>query len=398
MEFGPSIIDGPIKCVFKRWQDIISDTSFPRLQCQSSKPLLSGFLFQDMFDESNQVKYVPFSNDEAIVQNSVLDFVPEHVRLFASSNGLICCLNFGVDGNVVFICNPIERKCFQLEVPKGSDIIEGLAFVFDPFCNSMDKSPSFKLVSITRKGDFEFSFHIYSSEIGEWRNSEKNCYCDLDLSCNDRGVFAGGIFYWMTQGNIIIAFDVEKEQSQCITLPVPRIPPNEEICEVCIGESEDSLHYIVIAGAALQVWVLSCDHKWALKHFISLAAMEGEYPYFFYSEGKRAPVKDVGGLFLPTWIEPIAFKDGFLLVKLRLHFSYKEGNVSASTLIYMYNPDAGTMEVLISLEEMGLPVGCLRTLPYCMSLAPMQSTCVSKIHFNDGEGISSDGIGNFSNN
>ncbi|PIA44529.1 hypothetical protein AQUCO_01700253v1 [Aquilegia coerulea] len=365
MEFGSSSNDGPIKCVSKRWQEIISDTSVPRLQCLSTKPLLSGFLFQDVLDESNEVKYIPFSNDEDIVQNSVLDFVPEHIRLIASSNGLLCCLKFGVDDEVVFICNPIKQKCFRLEVPKGNDRIEGLAFIFNPFCNSMDKSPSFKLVSITRKGDFEFSFHIYSSEIGEWRNLENNCYCDLDLSCYGLGVFAGGIFYWMTQGNIIIAFDVEKEQSQCITLPLPRIPLDEGLCEVCIGESEDCLHYIIIARAALQVWVLSCDHKWSLKHLISLAKMEEEYLYFLYIEGKVSAVMDVGGVILPTWIEPIAFKDGFLLIKLRCHFS--------CTLIYMYNPDAGTMETLITLEEMGLPVGYLRTLPYCMGLAPMQS-------------------------
>ncbi|PIA24838.1 hypothetical protein AQUCO_19700004v1 [Aquilegia coerulea] len=335
------------KCVSKRWQGIISETSLQRLHCQRTKPVISGFFFQDMFDEMQHV-----------------------------NNGLICFRNFGIGAQFVFICNPLKREFLQIKGSKGINgrRLRGLGFAFDPLCYSLDGTPSFKIVSVSKKKGFVFSFHIYSSKVREWRLSEEIYYDDCDLSLGGRGIFAGGVFYWLTGGNVVMAFDLEKGKSKCIDLPVPRIQRNEGLCEMCIGESEGCFYYILITDADLRVWVLNSEHRWLLKHSISLTAIQEQHPNFLYKEGKIASGIVVGGLILPTWIEPIAFKDANLLVKLRCRFNYERGGLEVCTKTYLYNLDAGTMKELCVLEELGLPVGYLRTIPYCMSFAPLLST------------------------
>ncbi|PIA44539.1 hypothetical protein AQUCO_01700263v1 [Aquilegia coerulea] len=305
------------KCVSKRWQGIISETSFQRLHCRRTKPIISGFFFQCL--------------------------------MRCNINGLICCRNFGIGAQFVFICNPLKREFLQIKGPKGINgrRLRGLGFVFDPLCYSLDGTPSFKIVSVSKKKGFVFSFHIYSSKVREWRLSEEIYYDDCDLSLGGLGIFAGGVFYWLTGGNVVMAFDLEKGKSKCIDLTVPRIQRNEGLCEMCIGESEGCFYYILITDADLRVWALN---------------------------RKIASGIVVGGLILPTWIEPIAFKDGNLLVKLRCRFNYERGGLEVCTKIYLYNLDAGTMKELCVLEELGLPVGYLRTIPYCMSFAPLLST------------------------
>ncbi|PIA44535.1 hypothetical protein AQUCO_01700259v1 [Aquilegia coerulea] len=329
------------KCVSKRWQGIISETSFQRLHCQRTKPM-------------QHVKYVSICNDQVTVQNTILNFIPHNFRLIASSNGLICCRNFGIGAQFVFICNPLKREFLQIKGPKGINgrRLRGHGFVFDPLCYSLDGTPSFKIVSVSKKKGFVFSFHIYSSKVREWRLSEEIYYDDCDLSLGGRGIFAGGVFYWLTGGNVVMAFDLEKGKSKCIDLPVPRIQRNEGLCEMCIGESEGCFYYILITDADLRE----------------------QHPNLLYKEGTIASGIVVGGLILPTWIEPIAFKDGNLLVKLRCRFNYERGGLEVCTKIYLYNLDAGTMKELCVLEELGLPVGYLRTIPYCMSFAPLLST------------------------
>ncbi|KAF5206788.1 hypothetical protein FRX31_003627 [Thalictrum thalictroides] len=345
-------------------------------QCQNTKPVISGFFLQDMFDELQHIKYVSICNDQVTVQNTIMDFIPNNIHLIASSNGLICCRNFGIGAQLVFICNPLKREFLEIKGPKGINEhkLRGLGFVFDPQCYSLDGTPSFKLVSISKRKSSVFSFHIYSSEERKWRLSEEICYDDCDLSLGGRGIFAGGVVYWLTVGSVVIAFDLEKGNSKCINLPVPRIHRNEGLCEMCIGESVGCLHYILITDADLRVWVLNGEHGWLLKHSISLTAIQEEYPNFFYNEGRLASAIVVSGLILPTWIEPISFKDGNLLIKLRCCLRYGRRGVDVSTKIYLYNFDAGTVKELCALEDLGLPIGYLRTIPYSMSFAPLLST------------------------
>ncbi|PIA39614.1 hypothetical protein AQUCO_02600219v1 [Aquilegia coerulea] len=373
------------QCVSKRWQNIISDPVFRRLQYHRSKSIISWFFFLGGCNEFCLSNYVPFINDQVIAQYRIMNFIPEKSCPIASSNGLLCCRNYGVD-TAIYVCNPAIEKYVKMEVPTA---VNGLAMglLFDPFRYNMDDLSNFKLVSISEKNDLGFIFHIYSSEIREWRKLSGVCPCTHVLQRGGCACLASGVFYWMTCGDVIIAFDVEKETSYCITLPVTDL---KSWGGKCIGESEGSLHYITISDGCIQVWFLiSCELKWILKFSVSLASMEEDHPNFLYdAANKEASIRH-----LPLWIEPLAFKDGNLLLKLRLRFSTEHGNFTQLCMkFYAYNLETRTMEELCTLDESGLLyygnrkwneltmnnkwglfLGALKALPYSMSLAPLCS-------------------------
>ncbi|KAF5187724.1 F-box family protein [Thalictrum thalictroides] len=378
------------QCVSKRWQNIISDPVFQRLQCHRSKSSFSWFFFLRGCHEFCLSNYAPFINDQVIAKYRIMDFLPENFCPIASSNGLLCCRKFGIVDNAIYVCNLAIKKYVKIEVPRDVNG-QAVGLFFDPFRSNMDDWSNFKLVSISEKNDLGFYFQIYSSEIREWRKLAGVCPCNHVLQRGARAFLASGVFYWMTLGNVIIASDVEKETSYCITLPVTNL---ESWGEKCMGESAGSLQYISISDGSIQVWsLISCKLKWIHKCSMSLASIEGDHPKFIYNAAKRV----AGASHLPSWIEPLAFKDGQSLLKLRLRFSLDHGNFKELCMkFYVYNLDTRTMEKLCTLDEAGLLygnrkwneltmnikwgllLGALKALPYSMSLAPLCSVfCLS---------------------
>ncbi|KAF9619435.1 hypothetical protein IFM89_007010 [Coptis chinensis] len=78
------------------------------------------------FPRPTPVIYVNINNDQTVVQDTILDFLPEKVDIVASSNGLLCChrsqeLGERVD-NLIYVCNPTKKEYVQIGWPNGSDI------------------------------------------------------------------------------------------------------------------------------------------------------------------------------------------------------------------------------------------------------------------------------------
>ncbi|KAF9619433.1 hypothetical protein IFM89_007008 [Coptis chinensis] len=364
--------------VSKGCRDLISDNSFRNLQCHRVKATTSGFFFQDTCEVPYPVKYLSTDNDQAILQDTILDFLPEKVNeLIASSNGLLCltsCDDSKDRDKLIYVCNPAKKEYVQIEWPKGSDNHQDFALAFDPYHCLGDGLLDFKLVCICKEYLYTFSFQVYSSKTKQWRILD-NCNCSIHYSLpNGQVIFASGVLYWMTYGDAILAFDVETEESYFIVLPVRRTRRREDLWEVCIGESKGRLHFILISEAGVQVWILDSEPKWVLKHSITLSAMEEECPRFLYNDAKKAsrPVPDY--VPLPPWIEPLVYKDEILIVKLRCSYSYENHDeISACTKIYLCNLDIGKMEELFTIVKLGSYLGYTRAVPYSMSLAPLGS-------------------------
>ncbi|KAF5206786.1 hypothetical protein FRX31_003625 [Thalictrum thalictroides] len=99
--------------------------------------------------------------------------------------------------------------------------------------------------------------------------------------------------------------------------------------------------------------------------------MENEYPQFLYNEGKKAASLVPESLLMSPWIEPLAFKDDIVLVKLLCSFSYTDGDPKTYTNLYLYNIATRSLEKLCTAERLQCQLGFMIAVPYSMSLAPL---------------------------
>ncbi|OVA04947.1 F-box domain [Macleaya cordata] len=353
------------KLVSKKWHQIISEFSFMRVQSQISKPVISGFFFQEKFqwceDDIESVSYIPVDSEQTIVHNTVLDFLPEKVVLMTSSNGLLCCRSCKTSSHsVVYVCNPTNKQWITLKWD-GPDNGKGLALA------PIGISANFRLVNLRQmeidSDDdidrlFYLSFEIYSSSTGEWKTSGDSCVCQYNLFKNV-GIYASGVLYWLTDGDEILMFDVENEVPRLIKKPTPQMVCSG-VPESCIGETGGQLYYIQISEVGIQVWILE-DHyepRWVLKNFISLASMEEENPTILYNvERKMASRVTVD---MTPWMDPLAFNEGLLFMRV-------------CAKIYLYHLETRNMKELCTLDRLGpnsltYPI----VLPYNISLVPLQ--------------------------
>ncbi|CAL5362729.1 hypothetical protein CsSME_00054205 [Camellia sinensis var. sinensis] len=352
------------KCVSKEWHHLISDRSFIKHQLKRTEPI-SGFFFQERFqwcdNDIKSISYIPVKTEGTELQRTIFDFLPENVVLLAVSNGLICCRScFPSPQPVIYICNPVNKEWVKLQWP-APDRRSSLGLAFDPFKDPIDESINFKVVrvhqTVTDPDDSYFSFDIYLSKTSTWRRSGEICQCNHNLYKN-KAIFIGGIFYWLTDGDQILMFDIENELSWLVTIPVPLVQ-FDSITEMCIGESEGKLHYVLISEDGLQVWVLDdyFDFTWSLKYSIALDEMERENLEFLCNVKQRVASRLT--IDMTPWMDPLAFKDGLLFIRV-------------GATIYLLKLGMMKMEELCTLSTLG-PNSMISpiVLPYSMSLVPL---------------------------
>ncbi|GAB4850241.1 hypothetical protein Ancab_029537 [Ancistrocladus abbreviatus] len=351
-----------LKCVSKGWQRLISDPDFIKVQTRSTQPI-SGFFFQEKFqwcdDDIERVIYIQLGVQGAKLHQTVLDFLPEKVVIFTSSDGLLCCRScMPTSKPVLYVCNPTTKEWLTLnwDVLNKRDCI-GLAF--DPTSQDCRNIPrNFKLVRVHLEENLEttkgyFSFDIYNSESRAWMKSKEICSCD-DYLCKNKCAFAGGILYWLTEGDQILMFDVKNEFSSLISLPLPTID-KEKVAEYCVGESNGQLHCITVSEDGLLVWALEdyLESKWQLRWLKKLSEMEEQNPEFLYNLTERVAVQTKD---MFPWMIPLAFKDGLVIMKI-------------SSELYSYQIHTRKMEklcsfaMLVNNSMLGPTV-----LPYSLSL------------------------------
>ncbi|XP_042488038.1 F-box protein At5g49610-like [Macadamia integrifolia] len=352
-----------LKTVSKGWHRLISDPCFIRIQLERSQNI-SGFFFQERFywcdEDIPSLSYLSVGMEQAVVHNTILDFLPEKVVLSSSCNGLICCRScFPAEDPVIYVCNPSIKEWVEVKWA-NTDKKDSLALVFNPLSHPVDIRRDFKVVKIHQtetEEDSYLSFEIYSSETGAWKSLEEAFECYYNLFKN-HGIFASGFLHWLTDGDHILVIDAEKEQVKLIRLPSPTMP-GKEIPEMCIGESGGYLHFIRISMAGLQIWTLEnyAEPEWVLKCSIKLDDLEKENPKFLY----KVSLKLVRRLTIDelSWVDLLAFQGDLLFMRV-------------SSKVYLYHIKTRKMKELCTLTQLCHNSLVLPTvLPYSMSLVPL---------------------------
>ncbi|XVF05159.1 hypothetical protein REPUB_Repub05bG0147800 [Reevesia pubescens] len=352
-----------LRCVSKGWNLLISNPIFMKIQSQKIEPL-SGFFFQQKYqwrdDDITTISYIPVEKQDAELHQKVFDFLPEDVVVLASCNGLVCCRSCSpFEDPCLYICNPLNNEWIKLKwgEPNKED---SFALAFDPCRDQVGTSTKFKLIRVkqfeTDTGALCFSFEIYFSDIGAWKKSEEICKSNYNPYKN-RGIFIEGFLHWLTDGDEVLTFNVENELSCLVSVP---LPANEfrSIPEACIGDADGRLHYILVSQYGLQVWFLEdyFESIWSLKLSKTLEEMEEEHSQFLYNLRER--VTQRLAVDMEPWVDPLAFKDGYLLMRV-------------SRKIILYNIEKNKMQQVCFLSELGTSSIFGTVLPYSMSLVPL---------------------------
>ncbi|OIS97432.1 f-box protein [Nicotiana attenuata] len=362
-----------LKCVSKEWQCLISDRSFIQVQLKNMEPP-SGFFYQGRYqwcdEDYDWISYMPISGSVATeeVHNNVLDFLPENIVILDSRYGLVCCRSiFPCNVPLIYICNPVNKEWKAIQWPNPSRECS-ITLVFEPLKKPIDEFTKFKVVIVSYQDETStegdgygyFSFNIYSSETGLWRRSGEICYCNRNM-LKKGCVCVKGIIYWLTDGDQILMFDPENEISLLISIPLPRNQFNLKP-EMCLGEAEGRLHYVLICEHGLQLWVLEdrFTSQWDLTYTISLKELENENnKYLFKIAEKLASNFTTDDI---PWIGTLAFKDNILLMRVSVN-------------IYLYHFETRKMRHLCSLSALApKPFFVATVVPYTMSLVPLSQS------------------------
>ncbi|GLT38509.1 hypothetical protein SLA2020_127540 [Shorea laevis] len=354
-----------MKCVSRAWHRLISDRTFLKVQMQSQKrEPVSGFFVQQRYqyceDDIKTISYIPVETEGDELKQTIFNFLPEEVALLTSCNGLVCCrscLPFQVAS--LYICNPLNHQWIKLAWDEP-DKEHSFALAFDPSQDLTDTSTNFKLVRVQKSetGLFSscFSFEVYSSNSGAWMKSTEVCQCNDDLYKN-KGIFIGGVLHWLTDGDEILTFKVESELSWLVSTPLPVMEINS-IPAVCIGECDSRLHYVMVSDYGLHVWLLEdyYESRWSLKLSKSLDEMQEEYSNFSVL---RAIAPQWQAANHSPWMDPLAFKDGHLLMRVCL-------------TIFLYDVELNKIKDVCAVSELGNNSTYFPTvLPYTLSLVPL---------------------------
>ncbi|XP_022732040.1 F-box protein At5g07610-like [Durio zibethinus] len=352
-----------LKCVSKGWNRLISDPIFMKVQSQKREPL-SGFFFQQKYewcnDDITTISYIHVEKQDVDLHQTVFNFLPEPVVLLASCNGLVCCRSCSpFEDPCIYICNPLNNNWIKLkwDAPNKEN---SFALAFDPCRDLIGTSTMFKLIRVKQfETDINalcFSFEVYSSDSGAWKKSEETCKCNNNLHKN-KGIFAGGVLHWLTDGDEVLTFHVENELSWLVSVP---LPSNEfrSIPEACIGDSDGRLHYILVSQYGFQVWFLEdyFESRWSLKLSKTLEEMEEQHSQFLYNLRERVTQRlEVN---MEPWVDPLAFKDGYLLMRV-------------SRKIMLYNIETNKMQIVCFVSKLGTSSIFGTVLPYSLSLVPL---------------------------
>ena len=332
-----------LKRVCKEWHHVISSRCFVEAQLQRTKEeALNGFIFQEKFMWCNEdIKTISYISVEentkggggSKVKQKVFDFLPEDVVMMASCKGLVCSRScFPSEEPFIYVCNPSNKEWVKLEWPwpiTHYDCLRSmtiaLAFDYDPSKGFVEKFKLVRVKLVEVEGDEEdedeeedgegegelfLTFELYPAEKGAWKTSNEICQCYSKM-VNNGGIYIGGVMHWLN-GDRVLTFNVQNELSWLVPAPVPA-SEFMAVPEACIGESEGRLSYVFVSEQGVHVWCLEdyYDYKWAIVYCKPLEEIEGEWPQFFMNLRSHV-LERVNG----PWVNPLAFKDGILLMKV----------------------------------------------------------------------------------
>lgn len=270
-----------VRVVCKQWHALTSEhhfmhTNFLRNRAGHS---IAGFFLNN--ELHRKLSYNPLHTTTSNNLTPDLSFIPHtpdtvpgKIYVTSSCNGLLICRR-PIDNKVVYkarcyVCNPVTKKCIEIDVPDGAGYYMNLAY--DP-----SKSQHYKIIA---RG-FN-NVHVYSSQTRSWRTvlqyeRSNNPFAGLHHS---RSVFWNGSLVWMVSRSLL-RFVIDGEELN--KLPMPPRPEKGWICGY-IGESGGHLQMIGYTQeerltACLDVLEMRGDcSEWSVLYRVDLTRVKELYP------------------------------------------------------------------------------------------------------------------------
>lgn len=204
--------------VCKDWKLHITSPFFAHNQTNSFSTV-SGFFCQSYEDPPS---FHSLDNKSCGVPDPSLSFLPVPVCIKASSSGIICCQGKDLEKQY-YICNPVTKQWKTLPTTNTNHgQSAAIVLIFKP--SLLDFVADYKLICAFPSADFDdgHEFEIYSSAEGIWKMCGEICFGNWKIQ-SDSGVYVDGVVYWLTNGSVVLAYDIAKDRSRIIRAYCPKM-------------------------------------------------------------------------------------------------------------------------------------------------------------------------------
>ncbi|KAK1410413.1 hypothetical protein QVD17_36950 [Tagetes erecta] len=207
------------KCrqVSKEWNIWLSSPFFAHMQSQHFKKT-SGF-----FQNSKSLaatRFISLEDPAYGVPYPSLGFLPEHVSVKSSCNGLLLCQS-GLYDDEYYVCNPANMQWIKLP-PSTSyhGANPKMVLAFEP--SPLNFEPRYQVICLFSVSYPDVApvrhFDIYDSITKSWSVSDMICV-DLESEVKGDGIFVNGVCYWETNGGELLAYDLKNDIYSVQKLP-----------------------------------------------------------------------------------------------------------------------------------------------------------------------------------
>ncbi|KAL6008289.1 hypothetical protein ACLOJK_033795 [Asimina triloba] len=295
--------------VSKSWKSITYEPNFKHMHCQRTETI-SGFILQNMVRCHYKSTFASLHQSPNHPKLS-LDFLPEDVKIMASSShGLLCCVSQVVQDKRrpassswriprYYICKPATKEWRKLPNPKTRYFTENFAMAV-----LSTKPLQYKLLRLSRPLHTMryLNCEMFSSSSWSWKQLQ-NVYvpdtyvpyqdtyiCEQTILLPNPGLFIRRAFHWLTTADFIFSFDIDSEK--WFTIPLPNDHEVKNIdglhrARARIVEYGDKLGLVYYNDDWCRYWVMEDIKKmrWELKrHAILAGSLEKISPHFIFRD------------------------------------------------------------------------------------------------------------------
>ncbi|XP_072990293.1 uncharacterized protein [Typha latifolia] len=277
-------------------------------KCKLINKSISHFLTSDKFFHLAQANYtnadsgifVLYYDDfdllpldkHALMPHEALEFLSDSATILGSDNGLVFYKNKNTSpGRRLCVYNPARRSWWSIASPPGDDIFSvprsSIAVKFYG-----GNSPDYKLVYLSPSSNWGSECHcrVYDTAAKTWcidkmiEVGNRNIQFEHPVVCGNTVFWASSCGIYMNQDPYIIAFDIETERSEMITLPSEAVKGSADGYEIRIakwrGKHLCLLHYDKLKQL-FTLWLMTINKMtplWRRMHGVSIGevGIEGE--------------------------------------------------------------------------------------------------------------------------
>uniref|UniRef100_A0A803LLA9 F-box domain-containing protein n=1 Tax=Chenopodium quinoa TaxID=63459 RepID=A0A803LLA9_CHEQI len=238
----------PLKCVCKKWNNLIREPEFAKLHLEVSGNSNENL---NLILREEKLHMVDLNLNRAVQVNHPLTCPEGWTYIEGSCNGLLCIANQHKD---VALWNPLAGKCLRLPISESqsntspfhhfftdpqnaSDVYHSLiyGFGYDPIFDDYKVVQCLQCYHYCGYAEYGFldtnsdtfagsEVHIYSLKANNWRRVDNFPYIICDTY---PGVFANGALHWVARRRhemdstsyIIMVFDLDLEKCRVVQQP-----------------------------------------------------------------------------------------------------------------------------------------------------------------------------------